>query len=101
MHYSGKEIMQAIVIGYTDLSSKEPHRQVGVGRVGTSGSLGGLIVSTMVQHAKHVAWIPALGAIFPIFVAPPDETIITFIHPLNQNQWDLIPNTFRLGLSLE
>ena len=36
------------VVVCTDLSGKEPHRQVGVGRVVTSGSLDGVVVSVVV-----------------------------------------------------
>ena len=36
------------VLVWTDLSSKAPHGQVGVGRVVTSGSLGSVMVSVLV-----------------------------------------------------
>ena len=36
------------VVVCTDLSGKEPHRLVGVGRVVTSGSLGGVMVGVIV-----------------------------------------------------
>ena len=36
-------VMVSVVV-YTDLSGKEPHRQVGVDTVATSGSLGGVMV---------------------------------------------------------
>ena len=52
---------------FTDVSGNEPHRQVGVGRVVTSGSLGGVMVCTLTQIVRDVDSIPALGAIFPIF----------------------------------
>ena len=84
------------VVVCTDLSGKEPHRQVGVGRVVTSGSLGGVMVSVVVctdisgkephrqvgvgrvvtsgsPDARDVGLIPALGAIFPIFIHPPPQ----------------------------
>ena len=57
-----------LVIVCTDLSSKEPHRQVSMGRVITSGSPGGIMVSTLAWYASDVGLIPALGAIFPIFI---------------------------------
>ena len=44
------------VVVYSDLSGKEPHRQVGVGRVMTSGSLGGVMVSTLARNAR--IWPP-------------------------------------------
>ena len=56
------------VLVRTDLSSKEPHRQVGVGRMVTSGSLGGIMVSTLARNARDVRSIPTVGAIFPIFL---------------------------------
>ena len=53
----------------TDLSGKESHRQVDVGRVVTSGSLG-VMVSSLAQSASDMDLIPALGAIFLIFITP-------------------------------
>ena len=38
----------------TDLSGKEPHRQVGVGKVVTSRSLGDIMVSTLAWNARDV-----------------------------------------------
>ena len=54
----------------TDLSDKEAHIQVGMGRIVTSGNLGGQIDSTLVWNARDVGPIHALGAIFPIFITP-------------------------------
>ena len=54
----------------TDFLGKEPHRQVDVDSVVTSGSLGGVMVSTLAWNASDVDPIPALGAIFPIFITP-------------------------------
>ena len=51
------------VIVCTDLSGKEPQRQVDVDRVVTSGRLGG--VNTLAQNARCVRSILAIGAIFP------------------------------------
>ena len=42
------------VVVCTDLPSKQPQRQVGVGRV-TSGSLGGEMVSTLGQNAMEMS----------------------------------------------
>ena len=39
-------VMGSVVV-YTDLSDKEPHRQVGVGSMVTSGNLGGVMVSVV------------------------------------------------------
>ena len=54
------------VVVCTDLSDKEPHTQVGVGCVVTSGSLGGVIASTVLENTRDVGSIPNLGRIFPI-----------------------------------
>ena len=59
-----------IVIGLVNLSANEPHRQIGVDRVVTLGSLGGVTVSTLAQNARDVSSIPAVGAIFPIAMTP-------------------------------
>ena len=58
------------VVLYNDLSGKELHRQVGTGRVMTSGSLGGVMVSTLAQDARVVGTIPILAVIFPMFITP-------------------------------
>ena len=71
-------LLNSIVAVCTDLSGKEPHRQVGVGRVVTPGSLGSIIVCTLAKDAGNVGLIPALGAIFPIFITP--TTLLTFDH---------------------
>ena len=59
-----------VVVGCTDLSGKEPHRQTD--RCGdwvlTSGSLGGVMLRTLVQNARDVGSIPAPGALFAIFI---------------------------------
>ena len=44
-----------------------------MGRVMTSGSLGGIIVSTLARIARDVGSI--LGAIFPIFITPHNTTL--------------------------
>ena len=54
----------------SDLSSKEPHRQVNVTKVMTSGRLCGVMVSTLAQNARDVGYIPTLGAILPNFITP-------------------------------
>ena len=55
----------------TDFRSNELHKQMGMDRVMTSGSLGGTIVSTLTWNTIGVGTIPALGTIFPILIAPP------------------------------
>ena len=52
------------VVGYTDLSGKGLHRQIGI--VVTSESNG----SILAQNGRDVGSIPTLGAIFPIFISP-------------------------------
>ena len=54
----------------TDLSGKEPHSQVGVSMVIRSGSVCGVMVSTMVQKARDVGYISVLGTGAPIFITP-------------------------------
>ena len=58
------------VVVCTDLSGKEPYKQIGMGRVVTSGSLCGVMVSTLDQNDRDVGSIPTLGTIFPIFITP-------------------------------
>ena len=58
------------VVVFIDLSGKEPHWHVGVGSMVTPGSLGGDVVSTLVQNARYVGLIPALGTVFPIWIPP-------------------------------
>ena len=47
-------------VHYTDLSDKESHRQAGVDTMVTSGSLDGVMVSTLTQNVIHVSSIPAI-----------------------------------------
>ena len=67
-HYKSYNSNGASVVVCTDLSGKEPHIQVGMGSMVTSGSQGGVIVSTFPLNAKVGALIPALSTIFPIFI---------------------------------
>ena len=53
---------------WTELLDKEHHREVGITRVVTSGSLGGVMASTLAQYWRGVGLNPALGTIFPIFI---------------------------------
>ena len=52
------------VVVCTDLSSKE----LGAGRMLTSGNLGGVMVTTLAQNARDMGSIPTLGTI--IFITP-------------------------------
>ena len=60
-------LLYGIVVVYTDLSGKEPLWQVAVVR---SGSLGGVMASTLAQNARDEGFIVTLGAIFPILSHP-------------------------------
>ena len=66
-----------VVVVCTDFSGREPHRQVDVGRMVTSQSLGGVIVNTPTWNAGEGGSIPALGAIFPIFITTRDTGSMT------------------------
>ena len=55
-----------LVIVCTDLSGKEPYRQAR-----TSEGLVGVMVRTLVRNGRDVGLIPALGAIFFIFINHP------------------------------
>ena len=50
--------MDTFVVVCTDLSDEEPYREVGVDSMVTSGSLGGVMVSTLARNAIDVALIP-------------------------------------------
>ena len=56
------------VVVSTDLSDKELQRHVDMGSMVISKSLEGVVSGTLVQNARDVGSIPALGTIFPIFV---------------------------------
>ena len=64
--------VHTVVVVCTGLpvSGKEPYRQVGVGKVIRSGSLGGVMVSTLARNARDMGLIASLGAIFSIFYHP-------------------------------
>ena len=55
------------VVACTDLSGKEPHRQVGVGKIVTPRSLGDVMVRTLDRNTIDVGSILSIGIIFPIF----------------------------------
>ena len=57
-----------VVVVYSDLSEKESHGQVGVSKVVTLGTLDSIMSSTLTWNARDLGSIPALGAIFPIFI---------------------------------
>ena len=64
------------VVVCTHLSGKDPHRQVAVGKVVRSGSLGGVMISALAWNAREVGSIPALSTIFPIFIIPHDNILV-------------------------
>ena len=53
-----------VLVVCTDLSAKTPPRQVGIGRVVTSGSLGGVMVSTLARSARDVSSAPKQDILF-------------------------------------
>ena len=55
----------------SDLSGREPHKQVGAGIVVRSRNIGGVMPSTLARNAIYVGSIPALGTIFPLSAHPP------------------------------
>ena len=69
-----------IVVVCSDLSGKELHRQAGMGRVVISGSLGGVIVKTLIWNTRYVGSIPTLGVIFLILINPDDNIVEDFQH---------------------
>ena len=48
--------------------SKELHGEGGLDRVVTSGSLGGVMISTLGWNTRDMGSIPALGTVFPMFI---------------------------------
>ena len=71
--------MLTILVVCTNLSDKEPYRQVNVDRVTTSGSLAGVMVSVLARNATYVSSIPAVCEIFPIFIIPITLGAVTWI----------------------
>ena len=59
-----------ILVVCTDREGKEPHKQVGMGRVMTAWSLGGVMVSTKAQNARDLGSNFLLGTIFLIPISP-------------------------------
>ena len=55
---------------YSIVEGKELHRQVGVGRVVTSGQPMWCNGSTLARNSRDVDSSPALGRAFPIFITP-------------------------------
>ena len=64
--HSGGQIITSVVVE-TDLSDKKLHRQAGVDGTVTS-EMCGVIVNRLMQIARDVGSIPALGVLFPIFI---------------------------------
>ena len=53
------------------------YRQVGVGRMVTSGSIGDVMVSTLAWNTRNVGSSSALGTIFLIFITPTTLVSVT------------------------
>ena len=47
-----------------------PHKQIGMARVVTPGSLSDVMVSTLAWTARDICLIPTLGTIFTILITP-------------------------------
>ena len=60
--------LESLCIVCTDLSGKKPHMQVGVYRMMISGSLGGVMVSTLARNETDVGSNSALDTACIIFV---------------------------------
>ena len=56
------------VVVCIDLSVKEPHRELGLDRVVTSGSLSVVMVGTLARNPGDMGSILTLGGPFPIFI---------------------------------
>ena len=56
------------VVVCADLSGNDPHRQIAVVRMVTSGNLFGEMISTLARKARGGGSIPALGKILLIFI---------------------------------
>ena len=50
----------------TELSGKEPYRQIGVDWMIVSRRLSGVVISMLPKGGKKAGFDPALGAVFPI-----------------------------------
>ena len=61
----------------TDLSDQEPHIQLGMGKVVTSGSLSGDMVSTQACNARDVGLVPILGILFLGFITSRNTGVVT------------------------
>ena len=62
--YNSRGMSVVLVVSF-EIAGNALHRQVGVGRVVTPGSLGGVMISTQAQNARDVGSIPT---IFPIVI---------------------------------
>ena len=66
-------IPEKSIIVCTELSDPKQnnsHRQVGVGRMVSSGLLGGVVVITLTRNARDVGSIPDLCTIFRLVIIP-------------------------------
>ena len=67
------------VVVDTNISGKEPVRQVRVSILVTSGSACSVKVRTLAWNARDVGSIPTLGATFSVFITPHDIGAVTKI----------------------
>ena len=67
-HCECQSSLRTSVVVCTDLSGKQPHRQISAGSKVASGSLGCVMVSLLARNARDVGSIPALGIVFHIFI---------------------------------
>ena len=65
------------VVICTDLSGKEPHRQVGVAKVVTSGSLDGVMVSPLAQNHKRCGFDSHSRCNISHFHHPHDNSLLS------------------------
>ena len=63
----------------TDLSEKEPQRQVGMGKGMKSVSVSGVMVITLARTGSYVGSLPVLGDVFHTFTSPITRVALTRI----------------------
>ena len=96
LQFQGKSVVVC-----TDISEKEPHRQVGVDRMMTSGSIGGEMGSTIAWNAGYVGSIASLGSICPMFItrSTPPFPAIGIQFRTHYRQWRNLPLSPTLYIS--
>ena len=74
----GMQLTANFVVVCTDLWGKESHRQASVNRARTSGSICGIMISTLARNPIYVGSIPDLGTISSIFIIAPTQRCISY-----------------------